>query len=166
MNLAYLEFIGAVEIDRSTSVVTPKIEPINNRPYHYLEINELDGTIDSLKKALKQAKQEQIDAIRYVYNEIADMVEKTDSNLREGYISKRIIEKNPRWVVNHKEEMEGTNKYARGDICFYEDKIVIFVDYCTINLLDKLRDKYSNNIELKKGILTSDPIEIHIIMEE
>lgn len=165
MNLGYLEFIGAVEIDRSDSTVTIE-EPINDRPYHYLEINKIDNTVVSLRKALNQAKKEQVDAIRYVYNEIADIVEETDSRLREEYISKKVSKQFPNWVVNHKEEVEGTDKYARGDICFYEDKIVLFINYCTIELLDKLRNKYSDKIEIKKGILTSDPIEIHIIMEE
>lgn len=166
MNLAYLEFIGAIDIDRSTPTFKEeKDENENITVYSYLDEYKIRYTIEELNKALEQAKKDQRKAIKYIYNEIVEIVNKTNSQLKKGYIMKNIEKTNrPRYVINDKNMRKGTDDFANGDVMFTEDEIILLVDSFTIELLDALRDKYSKDIKVTNGILTKDPIEIHIDM--
>ena len=164
MNLAYLEFIGAIHIDRSTPKDLHK-EKEHITPYNYLDTKRIQYGIEDLEEALKIAKKEQKQAIKYLYNEIVKIVKNTDSQLRVGYISKKIEKiSRPKFIVNDANVRDGTDEFAHGDIAFAEDEIVLFMNWFSMELMEELKKRYSKDINVYKGILSKDPIEIHIDM--
>lgn len=166
MNLAYLEFIGAITIDRSNKV---EIEPPkNNTKYHYIDSLKIDRSIDDLKRALKQAKKEQEDAIKFLYNELVELVKKHDCRLTTEYI-KDCLEKQklPAYIIREGGQFKNaTDNFAKGDILFCENEIVLFMKWFNYNFIIELSKKYTDNIKVSKGTLTRDPIEVHLNFKE
>lgn len=173
MNLAYLEFIGAIEVDRTPVAVNPAIsfdKPIGKKSvkqFTYIDTHKTHKSVNQLKKELAKAKEEQSDAIRYLYNELKNLCDEYDVDLSCTYIKHELEEvKLPRALVRENIICDGTGQYDQGDIIFTENSIVLFMEYFNYRFLDALSKKYSKNINIYKGILSKDPIEIHIDMSE
>lgn len=170
MNLAYLEFIGAIEVERSPVAVTPAIsfdKPIGKesvKQFTYLDTRKHKSILD-LERALEKAKKEQDDAIKYVYNEIVKIAKETDSRLRKDYISHELSLKMPVAIVRDGILCYEVTGYNRGDVIFLEDKIVVFMDRFTVEFLERLKKKFSPDIRVDNGILSRDPMEVQISMK-
>lgn len=148
--------------------------PLNNT-YNFNDTNiksETEGTdsITELVKNLNQKKEletllqqtvhDQLREIAQLYKELQRLVEETDSQLSGYYIKKEQEKKLPRYIV--REGVCGNEK----DIIFLEDEIVLFMNFFTADLITALQEKYSKNILVLKGVLSRDPIEIHIKFSE
>ena len=172
MNLAYLEFIGAIEIDRTPVAVNPAIsfdKPIgkkSRKQYTYSDIRQ-HKTINDLEEELRRKKEEQKEAIRYVYNELVKLTHKYNSKLTMGYINDAFKnQKLPAYIIRSGGKFKDiTDDYARGDVLFCHDKIVLFMDYLNYDFLIALGKKYSKDIFIDKNSL-GKYIEVHISMKE
>ena len=173
MNLAYLEFIREIEVDRNTVAVNTAIsidKPIGKnsvKQFTYVDTHKTHKSVNQLKKELAKAKKEQANAIRYLYNELNNLCDEYDVDLSCSYIKHEIEEvKLPRALVRDNIICDGTGRYDQGDIIFTEDSIVLFMEYLNYSFLDALSKKYSKDINIYKGILAKDPIEVHIDMSQ
>ena len=170
MNLAYLEFIGAIEIDRSPVAVNPAIsfdKPIGKtsvKQFTYMDTRKECRNIEELEKQLELAKKEQKQAIKYVYDDIVKLAEETDSSLTTSYIKHELEEvAMPCAIVRRGILWDGEYR-PEGDLLFLEDKIVIFMRWFTLDFMEKLKSKFSKDITVYKGICSKDPMEVHIDM--
>ena len=173
MNLAYLEFIGAIEFNRSPVAVNPAIsfdKPIgkkSRKQFTYIDTRQ-NKSISDLEDELERKKEEQKEAITYVYNELAELAREHNSRLREGYIDYCFENvKLPAAIIRSGGKFkDATDNYALGDILFCNDEIVLFMDWITYDFIVALGKKYNTNICINKGILMRDPMEVHIDMSQ
>lgn len=171
MNLAYLEFIGAIDIDRSPVAVNPSIsfdKPIGKtsvKQFTYLDTRKQYRTIEELEKQLELAKKEQENAIKYLYKQIKELADKNGSQLSRKYIKHELEDcKMPIAIVRSGILWDG-NGSAEGDVIFLEDEIVLFMNWCTFDFLKELEKRFSSDIQIMKPVFTKyATLEIHIDM--
>ena len=171
MNLLYLEFIGAIDIDRSPVAVNPAIsfdKPIGKtsvKQFTYMDTRKQCRNIEELEKQLANAKKEQENAIKYLYKQIKKLADENDSQLSTKYIKHELEECSmPRAIVRSGILWDGQG-LAEGDVIFLEDEIVLFMNWCTLDFLKELEKKFSSDIRIYKPVFTKyATLEIHIDM--
>lgn len=172
MNLLYLEFIGAIEIDRAPVAVNPAIsfdKPIGKtsvKQFTYMDTRKQYRNIEELEKQLENAKKEQENAIKYLYKKIKELADKNNSQLSNQYIKHELEDcKMPRAIVRSGILWDGQGS-AEGDVIFLEDEIVLFMNWCTLDFLKELEKRFSSDIHISKPVFSRlATLEIHIDME-
>ena len=127
----------------------------------FIQVQTIRNDIEKLEKQLELAKYEEQDAVKYVYDDLMKIASKTDSNFYRGYIaSKRKLPGVMPALVRDNNILCYGDDFPKGDVIFTDDKIYLFMQWFTLDFMEKLKEKYTDKIRIRQG----KPIEVELDM--